>query len=407
MKNLRRFGIILYATAPAQAPASAVAQNAVQPAPPPREDVIGPDQLRDFSLNGTVTQPAEPARSSPPPGPPAGRQTEPATRSTAPAGATTDGARNARPPTAATPARSMTLELPPPSPAATGAPPAPAPSFSTQPNGAPPAMPAEATAPPDAGPTLWPWLAGLLVVALGAFAFAFRQRRQPAYAAPVPYPATGELSVGAGKTDAPGAIEETAERRAAVPPAAGALRPELAREPAPPPPPVGVISTRLRPWIELQFAPIRLLITPEGATIEFDVVVQNSGAVPARDVLIEACMVSASPTQDEELAGFFAKPLADGDGIPLVPPLKRIPLKSGVTLPTSSLRPFQVDDRRLFVPLVAFNALYRWSGGQGQTSASFLVGRATGREKMGPFGLDGAREFARLDVKLHNLGVRT
>jgi len=40
------------------------------------------------------------------------------------------------------------------------------------------------------------------------------------------------------------------------------------------------------------------------------------------------------------------------------------------------------------VPLIAFNALYSWSGGEGQTSASYLLGRDTKSEKLAPFRLD-------------------
>ena len=53
--------------------------------------------------------------------------------------------------------------------------------------------------------------------------------------------------------------------------------------------------------------------------------------------------------------------------------------------------------RKVFVPLIAFNALYDWSGGEGQTSAAYLVGRETNGDKLGPLRLDlGAREFRSL-----------
>ena len=48
-----------------------------------------------------------------------------------------------------------------------------------------------------------------------------------------------------------------------------------------------------------------------------------------------------------------------------------------------------VEGRKLFVPLIAFNALYRWSGGERPDSASFLVGRGDAEGgKMAPFRLD-------------------
>ena len=47
---------------------------------------------------------------------------------------------------------------------------------------------------------------------------------------------------------------------------------------------------------------------------------------------------------------------------------------------------------RLFVPLIGFNALYRWGSGEGQTSASFLVGRDDRGEKLAPLRLDMVRQ---------------
>ena len=66
-----------------------------------------------------------------------------------------------------------------------------------------------------------------------------------------------------------------------------------------------------------------------------------------------------------------------------VPPLQRMSFRSVVTLPREQLRIFEVEGRSLFVPLVGFNALYRWSSGSGQTSATFIVGRNTEGEKIG------------------------
>ena len=59
------------------------------------------------------------------------------------------------------------------------------------------------------------------------------------------------------------------------------------------------------------------------------------------------------------------------------------------------------------MPTVGFNAVYRWAGGEGQTSASFLIGRETKGEKMAPFRLDrGPRIFRGLGARLHTVGVR-
>ena len=61
----------------------------------------------------------------------------------------------------------------------------------------------------------------------------------------------------------------------------------------------------------------------------------------------------------------------------------------------------------MFIPLIAFNALYRWSGGNGQTSTSHLVGRRTRTDKLAPLRADqGARAIAGLAAHLLPTGVR-
>ena len=82
-------------------------------------------------------------------------------------------------------------------------------------------------------------------------------------------------------------------------------------------------------------------------------------------------------------------------------------MKSAVSLTRDQMRQYEVGGRRLFVPLIGFNALYSWSGGDGQTSASYLVGRDTKAEKMAPLRLDlGPRTFRGLGARQHNVGVR-
>jgi hypothetical protein len=177
--------------------------------------------------------------------------------------------------------------------------------------------------------------------------------------------------------------------------------------PAAPSAPAGIVSTRLRPWLEIEFSPGRCVVEEDKATIQFDVAVFNSGSAPARDVLVEASMFNAGPTQDEEIGAFFAHPVAEGDRIPAIPPLKRVALKSAVTLTGTELRQFEVAGKRIFVPLVGFNALYRWSGGEGQTSASYLVGRDNEGERMAPLRLDlGPRVFRGLGAREHSVRLR-
>ena len=118
-------------------------------------------------------------------------------------------------------------------------------------------------------------------------------------------------------------------------------------------------------------------------------------------------MFNAGPAQDQEIGAFFVHPVGAGNRVALLPPLKRLELKSAVRLGPQQMRMFEVAGRRLFVPLVAFNALYRWGDSEGQSSASYLVGRDTQNEKMAPFRLDlGPRIFRDLGAREHHLRLR-
>ena len=236
-----------------------------------------------------------------------------------------------------------------------------------------------------------PWLLAALAVGLGIVFYAWRQRSRAAYAG-------AEALEAFVPAEAPPAPEPL--RRAPAP-----------AEPAPIPPqpaPGLIVSTRLRPWLDVDFVPGRCILTEESATIEFTLSILNSGTGPARDVLIEACMFNAGPAQDQEIAAFFEHPVAKGERLPQIPPLKKVTLKSAVTLPRDQVREFEVAARRLFVPLIGFNAIYRWgNSSEGQTSMSYLVGRDTNGEKMAPFRTDvGPRIFRGLGAREHHVRVR-
>ncbi len=187
--------------------------------------------------------------------------------------------------------------------------------------------------------------------------------------------------------------------------------PRRATPPAPPPPAEApsrddglIVSTRLKPELAIQFQPDRAVITESDVMLQFDVVIANSGSAPAREVLVEACMVCAHAGQDAEIAAFFQKPAGQADRIAAIPLLGRLSLKSAVRLPLSQVRSFEVEGRKLFVPLVAFNILY---SGNLQTSASFLVGRGDETdEKLAPSRLDlGPRIFRGLSSRPHSGGL--
>ncbi|HEY0164902.1 MAG TPA: hypothetical protein VGB39_05970 [Sphingomicrobium sp.] len=426
-----RFGIaaIVAASIFGSAPALALVQAAAPPAtntanPPAPAETVGPRELRDFSINGTVTRPATP--------PPERAAQPPATtpRTTSPSQpATTAPARDRASPAPTRPSPGPASAAPQPSSADPLAPfavdgPAPTDVQTAQPDleQAPLAPP---SAPSQDEPTNYiPWILVVLLIGAAA-AFYWRQRSQPSYATasagayamperapepapprpvPRPQPLQRDPSPRPEHNVRPAPAAEAATPR----PAAAAPTPAaLAPRPAQPAAPFGMVTTSLRPWLDIEFTPGRCVVENDKATIQFDVTLFNSGGAPARDVLIEASMFNAGPAQDQEIGAFFQHPETKGDRIPTIPPLKRVALKSAVSLTREQLRQFEVAGRKLFVPLVGVNALYRWSGGEGQTSASYLVGRDTQSEKMAPLRLDlGPRIFRGLGARRNDASVR-
>lgn len=380
-----RFGIFMVAAALAFAPAAA--QNTTNTTNTTAADAIGPRELRDFSLNGTVTReaPVQAPRPAPPPARSApGREGPPAAAVPAPRADIAPTRPRAQ--ESARPAPSVTVPLPPPA-AREGSelPVAPPPSFTTQPSLAPPIIPEAANVPPEQRPSLLPWLLAALLIAGGVGYYAWRQQSRAAIAG---HGAALEAFVPAEPKPEP-----------------------LARTPLPQPPvpapAATIVSTRLRPQVEIELLPGRCVFDQNGARIEFEIGLSNSGGAPARDVLLEACMFNAGPAQDQEIGAFFAHPVGTGNRVPMLPPLKRLAFKSAVALTLQQMKVFEIAGRKVFVPLIAFNALYRWSGGEGQTSASYLVGRDTQAEKLAPFRVDlGPKLFRDLGAREHHVRVR-
>ena len=234
--------------------------------------------------------------------------------------------------------------------------------------------------PTSEGVLPWPWLLAALAAA-GAAGFYFcRARFQPALA--------GGAEAHAFEAPAP-----APRPRPAPPPPPRQAAPRhdpTPRTPAPPAPAAedqfkGFVSTRLRPWIELGFHASRCVIENDKVTIDFEIEMINSGNAPARGVLVEARLVNAGPSQDSEIGQFFAHPVGQGERIDAIAPIKNVRIQSRIVTPLANVQVLEVAGRKVFVPLVAFNILYGWARGTGQTSASYLVGRDTKGDKMAPF----------------------
>jgi hypothetical protein len=167
------------------------------------------------------------------------------------------------------------------------------------------------------------------------------------------------------------------------------------------------VSSRLRPWIDVTIAAVACHLDEGQAAFDFDVELLNSGAAPAREVLLEARLFNAGPTQEQDIGAFMTQPVGQGERIALIAPLQRANFHTSLAVPRAGLQLFELGGREVFVPVIAFNALYRWSGGEGQTSASYLLGRETGAEKLAPLRADlGARTIGGLGTRPLPTGLR-
>jgi hypothetical protein len=401
----------------AAAPLHAQPSNASTAAPPSSD--IGPGELSNFSLNGTVTRPAE----QPPATQPA-TEPQPATPGPAPAATTRSPAPardgRAQPPVAPAPAESDLFRRPPTLPdASSGNAVTAAPATLPLGDGAPsPALASE-------GFSLLPWIVALLAVAGMAFMYFGRQRRGRAAGhapidlshrpmtgvAPRPDPVPRDPVPGAAP---PGASAGSARRPLPTtlmpPPAAPRAQPGPIVQPKPDPLiPGGIVSTSLRPWIDIDLTPDRALLDEQGTAIAFEVTLFNSGNAAARDVIVEARLLNAGASQDVELSAFFAAATQPGDPIPQIAPYARIPLRSAVRLTRGEIREYEIEGRKLFVPLIAISVRYRWSSGEGQSAAGFLVGQSgEGKDKLAPLRLDkGDRSWKGLGVRRYEKGLRS
>lgn len=381
MKAGLRFGITAFAAGLALGPPPALAQSAGQPATNTATtntpantgatDTIGPRELQGFSLNGTVTREAEPAARAPAARPPAtaeaNREAPQASsqppRPQAPAPASRPGA-----------GQSLALDLPPTAAGGAALPASPPPPAFT-----PAADTAPANLAPEQNLSLWPWLLLAAVLGVGGALLLWRRRSREAFA------------------DGPEIDAFVAPEPAPAPPA----------PPKADPVPAGIVSTRLRPWLDIALVPLGCIVEDHQVTVEFEVELYNSGSAPARDILVEASLFNAGATQEQDIGAFFSKPAGAGERIALLPPLQRMAIRSALVAPRANIQQFELGGRQVFVPVVAFNALYRWTGATGQTSASYLVGRETKTDKLGPIRADvGPRTFAGLGVRLLPIAVR-
>lgn len=171
---------------------------------------------------------------------------------------------------------------------------------------------------------------------------------------------------------------------------------------------VGIVSTRLRPWLDVDVAVTAAILTEEELQLHLQLVLVNSGSTPARQVGVEVVALNAGPQQEQELATYFARPDADPRAAEMIAPLDQVALQSVVRMPRSAFREYSAGGGRVLVPVVAVNVSYRAGSNMGRSAMAFLVGRGNAAsEKLGPLRTDqGPRQFSDVVARPLNLGVR-
>lgn len=340
----------------------------------PPADKQGPELDVFRGTPSTVTPPpaVTPTIQLPPPvtapPQPAAPQPQPERRSAAPA----------ETPRMAQPAPRPESRTPPETAAPETAAPA-LPENQTVPPTAPP-LPAPAVAPaslPPAEPSSpWPWIgAAAALVALTA-AFFWLRRRKPEEAETVEEP-----------------FSEPAPRPAPARPAAAPTPPRP--EPAP--------AATDRPWLDLSMEVQAARLTLMGATIGYRLEIHNRGSGAANDVLVRSLIANADAQQQALFQSFFA----GESGLPVhsavaIAPGETLTLNGELRLHTQDIAAIPMGQRALLIPLIAFDAQYRWtnaageSEGTGRTGRAFIIGeeQTPPVERLAPFRLDlGPRQY--------------
>jgi len=264
---------------------------------------------------------------------------------------------------------------------APGEPPSSAPAVENQPsppvdNGAAPAPQAVPPAPAETPAANWPWIATAAAALLLIGAILWLRRRKPEeveepYYEPEPAPSPRPVQ----------------PKAAPVPPPASA-RPE-------PTPAAGD-----RPWLDLAMQVQAARLTLMGATIGYTLMLHNRGSRPAEDILVRSLIANADAQQQALFQQFFA----GETGLPVhsivsIAPGETQKLTGEMRLNAQEIAAIQMGQRALLIPLIAFDAQYRWTGereGIGRTGRAFIVGEEQSPpvERLSPFRLDlGPRQY--------------
>jgi len=256
-----------------------------------------------------------------------------------------------------------------------------------------PVTPAESTvSAPETGRAMPLWLSlAAIVVVLGAL-WALRRtprgRRQDRIEAepvvePIAPPALQPVAPAPVFAPAEPAITPVAP--AAALPAVAVAGPQFLEPRAKTP----AAAPRARLTCDLR--PLRAVLNMLSATVECELVVTNTGTVPATAIRTGVALLTAHAGQDTDLAQFNASPVSR----PAAPPFALAPgetrtIRTVVAIAREAIQTMTAANRPMFVPVVATNVLYATAGDDAQTARAWVIGiERVDSDKLAPFWLDG------------------
>ncbi|MDQ2877719.1 MAG: hypothetical protein M3R41_01405 [Pseudomonadota bacterium] len=144
-----------------------------------------------------------------------------------------------------------------------------------------------------------------------------------------------------------------------------------------------------------------------GVAVEYDIAVRNEGMAGARDVALDARLLSAGAQQDETIAMLFDTPVDRPHIAPFaLAPGDSITLPGMGMLPRDMVQTMQANGRDLFVPVMTINLHYNWADGTGHTARAFMIGVERGAgAKMAPFAFDATRMHDRVAALEYTMRV--
>ena len=167
-----------------------------------------------------------------------------------------------------------------------------------------------------------------------------------------------------------------------------------------------------RPWLELSLKAERASATLTETIVQFELEMSNTGKSPARNLGSTSRCSTPAPSRTRRSAPSSAPPGARATklNLPGIGPESTGVIRGEVAMPRDEMRAVVLDDKYLFIPVIAVNALYDWGEGRtGQTSKSYVVGRELEQPsaKMGAFRVDqGPRIWRTIGQRQHTLAKR-